>query len=280
MKKRVTPSTVILNILAFLFVLVILIISVCPILWVFFSSFKDNAEIFSGNVGLPKNWTLYNYIRALEVAPILSFYKNSVFVAILTTLLNIMLLSMSAYVLTRFVFKGRNSIKILLTCSLFIPGTAILVPVYMTMSTIGLGDTLTSLIITYAAFSIPTSLYIISSYYMTIPTELEEAAFIDGAGFYYTYYRIIFPLVKPALATAAILSFLGAWNEFQYALILTTSTPKRTLPIALKYFTSQFSSSYGQLFAATIIVVLPSIITYIILQKQITDGLVSGAVKG
>ena len=148
------------------------------------------------------------------------------------------------------------------------------------MKTLGFYDQLLGLIICYAAFSLPVSMYILTSYYLTIPLELEEAAYIDGAGFYYTFWRGIFPLAKPAMATCGVLAFLGAWNEFQIAMTLTSSTEKRTLPIALLYFKSQFASDYGAMFAATMVVIIPSIVVFILLQKQVTEGLVSGAVKG
>ncbi len=148
------------------------------------------------------------------------------------------------------------------------------------MKTLGFYDQLLGLIICYAAFSLPVSMYILTSYYLTIPLELEEAAYIDGAGFYYTFWRVIFPLAKPAMATCGVLAFLGAWNEFQIAMTLTSSTEKRTLPIALLYFKSQFASDYGAMFAATMVVIIPSIVVFILLQKQVTEGLVSGAVKG
>lgn len=125
-----------------------------------------------------------------------------------------------------------------------------------------------------------TTFYIISSYTMTIPKELEEAAYIDGSGVMRTYMDIIMPVSKPAYASAAVLQFLLCWNEFQFALTLTTGNRARTLPIALYYFTSQFSSDYGAMMAATVMVAMPSILLYIVMQKQVVSGLVSGSVKG
>ena len=132
----------------------------------------------------------------------------------------------------------------------------------------------------YAALGLPTSLFIFKSYFQSIPKELEEAAYIDGAGFFLTFFVIVFPLAKPGLATGAILQFLTSWNEFMFALILTKSTEVRTLPLALNYFTSQFSFNYTAMFAALTMVILPSIIIYILLQEQITSSMVEGSVKG
>ncbi len=271
---------VILKILMTVFVLVILLISLGPILWVLLSSFKSNTEILNSAVSLPTVWSFKNYGTALTIAPIGQFYVNSVIVACIATILNAFVLSMSSYVLARFRFRGRIKLRGLFGLALFIPAAALLQPLYLTMKTLGFYDTLTGLILCYAAFSLPVSMYILTSYYLTIPTDLEEAAYIDGAGFYRTYWQIIMPLAKPAMATAGVLAFLGAWNEFQIAMVLTSSTAKRTLPIALLYFKSQFASDYGAMFAATMMVVIPSIIVFVLMQEQVVNGLVSGSVKG
>ena len=268
------------GILSYLFVIIILIVSLVPIVWVFMSSFKSNTEILNSALSLPTVWSLKNYVTAFEMVPIATFYGNSAVVAVVATLLNVLVLSMSSYVLARFRFKGSRKLKSLFGLALLIPSAALLQPLYLTMKTLGFYDQLLGLIICYAAFSLPVSMYILTSYYLTIPLELEEAAYIDGAGFYYTFWRVIFPLAKPAMATCGVLAFLGAWNEVQIAMTLTSSTEKRTLPIALLYFKSQFASDYGAMFAATMVVIIPSIVVFILLQKQVTEGLVSGAVKG
>ena len=269
-----------LKVLMTVFVLLILLISLGPIVWVLLSSFKSNTEILSSAVSLPVVWSLKNYGMALKIAPIGEFYINSVIVAGVATLLNVLVLSMSSYVLARFRFRGRTKLRGLFGLALFIPAAALLQPLFLTMKSLGFYDTLTGLILCYAAFSLPVSMYIMTSYYLTIPLDLEEAASIDGAGFYRTYWQIIMPLAKPAMATAGVLAFLGAWNEFQIAMVLTSSTAKRTLPIALLYFKSQFASDYGAMFAATMMVVVPSIIVFVVMQEQVVNGLVSGSVKG
>lgn len=275
-----TALKVVLKVFMALFVIVILLISLGPIVWVLISSFKSNTEILNSAVSLPTAWSLKNYNMALTIAPIGKFYVNSVIVAGIATMLNVLVLSMSSYVLARFRFKGRTKLRGLFGLALFIPAAALLQPLYLTMKSLGFYDTLTGLILCYAAFSLPVSMYILTSYYITIPLDLEEAAYIDGAGFYRTYWQIIMPLTKPAMATAGVLAFLGAWNEFQIAMVLTSSTAKRTLPIALLYFKSQFASDYGAMFAATMMVVVPSIVVFVLMQEQVVNGLVSGSVKG
>lgn len=268
------------RILRFLFLGFFVVISIGPLIWIIMSSFKSNKEILSSAFALPSSFSLSGYKAALDMAPIFKFYGNSIIISVLSTLLNVVVVSMAAYVLARHKFKGSTFVTLLLSVSLLIPTAALLMPIYKIMTAIGLFDTRTGLILVYAALGLPTSLFIFKSYFQSIPKELEEAACIDGAGFFRTFFVIVFPLAKPGLATGAILQFLTSWNEFMFALILTKSTSVRTLPLALNYFTSQFSFNYTAMFAALTMVILPSIIIYILLQEQITSSMVEGSVKG
>ena len=268
------------RVLRFLFLGFFVVISIGPLIWIIMSSFKSNKEILSSAFALPSSFSLAGYKAALEMAPIFKFYGNSIIISVLSTLLNVVVVSMAAYVLARHKFKGSTFVTLLLSVSLLIPTAALLMPIYKIMTAIGLFDTRTGLILVYAALGLPTSLFIFKSYFQSIPKELEEAACIDGAGFFRTFFVIVFPLAKPGLATGAILQFLTSWNEFMFALILTKSTSVRTLPLALNYFTSQFSFNYTAMFAALTMVILPSIIIYILLQEQITSSMVEGSVKG
>ena len=268
------------RVLRFLFLGFFVVISIGPLIWIIMSSFKSNKEILSSAFALPSSFSLSGYKAALDMAPIFKFYGNSIIISVLSTLLNVVVVSMAAYVLARHKFKGSTFVTLLLSVSLLIPTAALLMPIYKIMTAIGLFDTRTGLILVYAALGLPTSLFIFKSYFQSIPKELEEAACIDGAGFFRTFFVIVFPLAKPGLATGAILQFLTSWNEFMFALILTKSTSVRTLPLALNYFTSQFSVNYTAMFAALTMVILPSIIIYVLLQEQITSSMVEGSVKG
>lgn len=269
-----------LRVLSDLFIILIVLICVLPIAWVFLSSLKTNTAIISGSLGFPGGIKFENYRKAFQIAPIGSFFVNSLLIAAVGTALNILVMGMSAYAVTRFEFRGKSAFKLLYSSVLFIPCAALLYPLYVTVSRLGLKDTHLGLLIVYAGLGMATTFYIISSYTMTIPKELEEAAYIDGSGVMRTYIDIIMPVSKPAYASAAVLQFLLCWNEFQFALTLTTGNKARTLPIALYYFTSQFSSDYGAMMAATVMVAMPSILLYIAMQKQVVSGLVSGSVKG
>ena len=268
------------RVIRFLFLGFMAIISIGPLFWIIMSSFKSNKEILSSAFALPSSLGFDGYKVAIDMAPIFKFYGNSIIIAGVSTILNVVVVSMAAYVLARYKFKGNTFITLLLSVSLLIPTSALLMPIYKIMTGIGLFDTRTGLILVYAALSLPTSLFIFKSYFQSIPKELEEAAYIDGSGFYRTFFVIVFPLARSGLATGAILMFLKAWNEFMFALVLTQSTDVRTLPLALNYFVSQFSFNYTAMFAALTMVILPSIIIYVFLQEQVNESMVAGSIKG
>lgn len=279
-KNEISFSKPIIKILCGLFILFIAAISLLPFFWVFISSFMQNRDIISGVVGFPNGIQFDNYVKAFRIAPLARFYVNSVIVAVGGTSLNLIVMSMAAYVIARFRFRLNTIVKFLFTSVLFIPCAALLLPLYISINTMHLYDNVLGLILVYAGLGMATTFYIMMSYFLTIPVTLEEAAYLDGASFFYTFFKIILPISKPGFATAGVLQFLLCWNEFQFALVLTTGDNARTLPIALYYFTSQFASDYGAMFAATSLIALPSIIIYCLLQKQVISGLTVGAVKG
>lgn len=268
------------KLLIFLFLAFILVITLGPYLWVCMASFQTNREILSFSFEFSKGFNFDNYKTAMRIAPILQYYKNSIIITFFGVALNLIVVGMAAYVLSRFQFRGNNLLKSIFSLGLLIPGAVLMLPLYITISSVGLYDSIWGLVLVYMSFGLPTTLFITMSYYRTIPWEMEESAYLDGCGFFQTYARIILPLAKPAFATAGVMQFLLCWNEFQFALTLTSGHESRTLPIALYYFKSAFASDYGAMFAAIVLVSVPSIVVYIILQKHVTAGLVAGAVKG
>ena len=264
------------------YVLMILAVTVAlyPILWVILSSFKTNKEILSSGLSLPEHFSLDGYKQALEMAPIFRFFGTSLFVSVIATVLNVLFLSMSGYIFAKKRFRGKNVLFWILSLSMVIPTTALLSPVFTVISRLGLYDTRTALIIVYIALSMPVSLMILRSTFASIPDELEEAAKMDGAGFLKNFFLVMVPCAKGGMASAAVLAFLESWNEFTFALILTSSVSTRTLPLSLSYFTAQFSFNYTALFAAITIAVIPSIVIFAVFQEQVNQSLVAGSVKG
>lgn len=261
-------------------ILIVLIVSLFPIIWVVISSFKTNAEIMNSALKLPTHFYTAGYKIALSLSPIVICFRNSILISVSSTILNVLFVGMGAYVVARYDFKYKNAVILMFTSILLVPGIALSYPIFKIIRTIGLYDTKTALVIVYTAMGMPTTFYVLKSYFLSIPKEIEEAAFIDGSSFVNTFFKIIVPIAKPGLFSAAILQFLFAWNEFFFALLLTTGKESRTLPLTLSYFTSMFSANYTALFAAITIIIIPTIIAYVLMQEQIVDSLASGAVKG
>jgi len=262
-----------------LYMILCILVAVFPILWVIMSSFKSNSEILNSAISLPTTLSLDGYRMALQISPIIIYFFNSVLITLLSTFLNVMLVAMASYVFARVRFRFKDLLFSILAISMVIPMTALLQGVYQIINTLKMGDTLQGLVLVYTALNMPLTLMIMRTAYAGIPASLEEAAYIDGAGFMYTYVRIMMPCAKGGLASAAVLAFVNSWNEFTFALVLTRSSNIRTLPLSLSYFTSQFSFNYTALFAAITMAVLPSIIVFAIFQEQVTQSMVIGAVK-
>lgn len=256
------------------------LVALFPIAWVIMSSFKTNAEILSNGIGLPSSLSPDGYIAALTISPILKYFGNSVIITVITTFLNVLFLAMAAYIFARARFRGKNLLYFILSLSLVVPTTALLQPVYSVVNSLGLYDTKAGLVLVYTAVNMPMSLLILRGTFQSIPRALEEAAYLDGAGFLRTFFQIVIPCAKGGLTSAAVLTFLNSWNEFTFALMLTNGQEARTLPLSLSYFTAQFSFNYTAMFAAVTIAVIPSIIIFAIFQEQVVSSLTAGSVKG
>ncbi len=251
-----------------------------PLIWLIISSFKTNTELFGDPFSLPATWQIQNYINAFKVSGLLKMMGNSVVIGGLSTVLNVLCASMLAYCISRFHFKGREAIFTFFAAGILVPLNALMVPYYVIISKIGLYNTRAGLILLYSAIGIPMSTFIIRGLMDSLSREIEEAAYIDGCGFFGRYFRIILPLSQNGIVTAATFQFLTCWNEFVFANLLTSSQNVRTIQLGIRYFTNQFSTDFVSMYAAIVISIVPSIIGYMIFQKQIVSGLTSGAVKG
>lgn len=264
----------------YIFMIFFVLIAVGPMIWAFLSSFKTYAEINSSALALPESFNIQNYKDAFKYAPIAKYFSNSVIIVGLSVLITVAVVAMCAYVVSRFRFKLKTLIVLLISASLMLPAQAISQPLFSIFKTLGIFDTKLGLILVYSAMGIPMSFFVMTSYYSTISTALEESAYIDGATFMQTFLHIILPLAKPGLVTIALLQFINTWNEFYFALMLTSGDSARTVPIALNYYMGTFANNYSALFAAVVMTVLPTIVVFIILQKQVMESLTAGAVKG
>ena len=275
-----STKRIILNILKWLFLLVLLAIALLPFLWVIISSLRTNFELQVSPFGLPKALQWNNYLNALQMADLPRLLINSLLVATFTVVLNSFITSMTSFVLSREYFKGRDVLYTLFTAGILIPVISFMVPYFTLITRVKLYNTLAALVIVYTAVNIPVSIFLQTNFMKGLPKEIEEAAIIDGCGFYKRFFSIIFPMSRSGIVTAGTFCFTYAWNEFTMAMLLTSSVNSRTVQLGIKFFTSQFITDYGSMYAAIVVAIIPSIVIYALLHDQIIGGVTAGSVKG
>lgn len=254
--------------------------AVIPLLWLLIVSFRTHGEFVKYPLRLPEIWHFENYPNVFKIAKMNILLLNSIIASGLGTLLNILVSVMGAFVIVRQKIKFSRVVSNIITVGVLVPLLSFMVPYLKISLASGLYNTRIILIITYASIQLPISFSIISSFMKTIPTSLDEAAIIDGAGDFYRFRKIILPLTAPGIITAATLCFIWSWNEFVYAMLLTSDTSVRTVQLGIRFFMSQFREDVPGMFAAITLAMLPTIIVYIFLQGRIMSGLTAGSIKG
>jgi multiple sugar transport system permease protein len=252
-----------------------------PFYWLINTSLKTGPDL-STSALLPPNPTLDNYESIFKDSNFTSALKNSAIVALTTTALALIVGSFCAYALARLRIRFKFAIlAIILTITTF-PQITIAAPIFKLWRDIGLYNTIPGLVIPYLTFALPLAIYILTSFFREIPRDLEEAALVDGATNFQAFYKVVVPLAAPGLATAGILTFIAAWNEFLLAITLTSSPSARTVPAAIAFFTGsvQFEQPLGTISAASVTISIPLIVMVLLFQKRIVAGLTAGAVKG
>jgi multiple sugar transport system permease protein len=252
-----------------------------PFYWLVNLSLKTGADL-SDNSLIPPNPSLNNYEAIFRNDDFVRALGNSIWVAGVTTILAIIIGSFCAYALARLRFPGKFFILGMVLAITTFPGIAIAAPLFRLWSDIGLFDTLTGLIIPNLTFALPLAIFILVSFFKEIPKDLEEAALVDGATYFQAFRKVVVPLAAPGMATAAILVFIGAWNEFLFAITLTSTPQARTVPAAIAFFTgaTTFEVPIGTITAASVVISIPLIVMVLLFQKRIVAGLTAGAVKG
>lgn len=228
----------------------------------------------------PAHPTTANFTGAWSSNDFGRYFFNSIVVAVATTLLTVLLASMMAFAFARFEFPGRRLLFAMLLLGLMVPTIMLLIPQFLLAKKLMLLDSLWGLVVFYAGGNIALNTFLLRSFFQEIPRELEEAMVVDGAGPWSRYWRLVLPLSRPALATVGIFTFLASWDEFTWALTIIADPSKRTLPIAISLFQGQHATSWGIVFAASVIAVLPVITIFAVFQRQFVSGLTSGALKG
>lgn len=261
--------------------IIVAVIQIFPLIWLLDFSLASSNEMFTnGLLIIPKKIQWGNYAKAFVDGNFLLYLKNSILINGLAVILVILVSIMAAFACHRMKWKLSGLVQMLLLMGLMIPIHATLLPNYKIYSMLGLTDTIWALLIPYIAFSLPQALFLMTSFMQSIPVELEEAAVMDGCGIYRIIFQIITPMLKPSIATVAIMTFLNNWNEFMMASTYLSSPTWKTLPFAILEFTGEYSSNYAVQFAVMALTAAPAVIVYIILNKHITKGVAMGAVKG
>jgi raffinose/stachyose/melibiose transport system permease protein len=257
------------------------IVSLFPIYWMITFSLKSNTEIFGGNpVGLPLEWRWSNYANAFGSGNLGRYLVNSIIVTGITILLTVLVSAMSSYAMIRMRWKLSRAAMAMLMLGMMVPIHAALLPVFVMMRNLHLINSLWSLILPYTGFAVPLGIMIISGLITSIPKELEEAAFIDGCGIYRMFFTIIFPLLRPAIATVSIFTFLQSWNELMFASVFISRESAKTLTVGIQSMSGRFLTEWGPIGAALTVATIPTLIIYLALSKQVQKSFIAGAVKG
>jgi trehalose/maltose transport system permease protein len=260
---------------------IVIVVALVPVLWLASLSFKDSATIGDGSF-LPHKWTLANYRGIFQTSLFTRALVNSIGIALIATALAVVVGSLAAYAVARLRFPGK---AVLVAAALLIamfPPISLVSPLFNLWRQLGLFDTWPGLILAYLTFSLPLTIYTLSAFFREIPWDLEKAAKVDGATPFQAFLRVIAPLAAPGMVTTAILVFIFCWNDFVFAISLTSTLNSRTVPAAIAFFTgaSQFQTPIGSIAAAGVVITIPIIVFVFVFQRRIVAGLTSGAVKG
>ncbi|MCL5070018.1 MAG: carbohydrate ABC transporter permease [Actinobacteria bacterium] len=276
-KLRYIASGIPIQLLSIIYSLIVLV----PVSWAVVSSLRTSIDFFTNPFGLPSKFLYQNFISAWNESNVAIYFRNSLFLTVVSVFLIVLVSSFAAYALTRLKFAGRVPILIIFVSGLFVSPVLLILPLFLLLKDLCILGTYTGLILVYVAYSLPFTIFILTPFFNAIPQELEEAAFLDGASHFQVFFKVVAQLAKPGLILATIFNIFGVWNEFFIAYVLISNEKLRTLPvgIALILVKQHYAANYGKLFAAVVIAVAPIAILYLIFQRKLTGGLLTGAIK-
>ena len=273
-----TVRTWCIRILMILFTVIFLY----PLFWNLMSAFKTNAEYLTDPYALPTALNLDNFVAAWQKANIAAYFGNSIFVTVFSTVLLLLLVIPISYVLARYRFAGSKLISTIYMACIFLQATYIMIPLFLQMKDLHLLNNRLALGVLYATMQFPFAIFLLSGFMSSIPKDYEEAAMIDGCGNFGVLRNVIVPMAKPGIVTVCMITAMSAWNEFPVALIMLTDETKKTMPIGLAtlYEQQRYATDWGALFAALILALIPTILLFLIGQKQLLRGTNIGGIKG
>lgn len=265
----------------YIFLGIYAVIQVYPLIWLFLFSFKDNNQVYSGNaLGLPSKWIFDNYPAVMTRGNVAVYLMNSVIVTAATIVISTVLITTSAYAIVRMHWKLSGLFLTYILLGLMVPIHATLLPLFVILRNLGLLNTYFSLILPYIVFALPMGIFIMTGFLKGIPKELEESACLDGCGIYRIFYYIILPLIRPAIATVAIFTFLSSWNELMFANTFISDEKLKTLTVGILSLSGQQGTQWGPIGAGLMIATIPTLIVYFLLSDQLQKSMIAGAVKG
>lgn len=268
--------------LLILIVVFITLLMIFPFVWTIVMSFKTDADIINAPLALPKKWDFDNYIRALKTLDIFAMYKNTFFIVIVSQIVSLIITFMSSFAICRMKFKNRkvkNILYIYYLIGISVPVYILLFPIYRINIQLGVLDTPWSLILPYIAITIPFNTLLFVGFMKGFPQELEEAAIIDGCNLFQLCTRVVVPILKPVIATVTVFNVIYNWNEFPFAVTYISSPTNYTVSLATSMFKGAYSRDYSAMIAAAVLIMIPQLIFYAFLQKQIIAGMTEGAIK-
>jgi trehalose/maltose transport system permease protein len=276
-------ASVLRRIFFYILVIIIAVYAIFPFYWAFNTSLKTETELYQSATYFPRDPTLENYRYVLGEDRFLTSLKNSAFVSSITTILSLIIGSFAAYALGRLEFRGKMLLLYVILSMTMFPAISILSGLYTIIKSAGLFGTPYALILTYPIFTLPFTIWVLTSFFRGLPKEIEQAAIIDGASYFQIFWRILLPLTAPALVTTGLLSFVRSWNEYLFALNFTLTKPEaQTVTVTVAKFTGaeSFQVPIREIMAAAMFVTIPLVLIVLIFQRRIVAGLTAGAVKG
>ncbi|HYI22164.1 MAG TPA: carbohydrate ABC transporter permease [Candidatus Limnocylindrales bacterium] len=260
--------------------LVIAAAIVVPILFAVLGGFKNAGQIAASPIALPNPWILTNYVDALTSESFWQQLGNSALVAAVTTTLVVLFAALAAFVFARRAFPGREVAYTLFTLGLLFPSAVAVLPLFILMRDLGLLDNPIGLALPQAAFGLPLTIIILRPFFRNIPTELEDAAAIDGCSSFGFFWRILLPLSRPILAAVAVLAVVSSWNQFLLPLVMLNTESNWTLPLGVTNFSTQYTTDTARILAYTTLAMIPALAVYVVAERQLVGGLTAGSVKG
>lgn len=273
-KERITINRLII----FIFLTLLALTTLIPFIWMLSASFKTNNDVFSVPIKwIPKTWHPENYSVIWGRIPLLTFFKNTLFLSIIITIIQLFTSSFAAYGFSKMHFKGRDILFLTYIGTIAIPWQSYMIPQFIMMRQLHLTDTLWSLVLlqAFSAFGV----FLLKQYYSSIPDSLCESARIDGLSEWGIYWKIILPLTKPALASLTIITFVGTWNDYMGPFIYLSSTENKTIQLGLKMFVGLFDTEYALIMAASVVSILPVAIVFLSMQKHFVEGIATSGMK-